>query len=128
MAEHVPSFVWIPELFSKALIKNASTRSPVSLMAWATIMRNYSAYVIRVLEAPAEIRQQVMDDLLANHSATGQEQLMCCLAAFETLSPSKKAAFIDAYKGAATLVGQGTIEAIRTTGWDPLHIPPRLEP
>lgn len=121
-------FIWIHELFGKALIKRATTSSAAAAMVSATRGRDYSAYVIRVLEAPVSIRVSVRNALMADHGTPGKEQLLGILTVFETLSPGNKEAYIDAYKGCATLAGQGTLQVVRETGWQSGHVPPYLEP
>lgn len=131
MAKFIPAFIWIPELLAKAIIKRSVTSSIAAAMLKATIQRNYSAYVIKVLEASPSIRSQVREAAISDietSNSEGLKQLVCILTMFELLPPTKKAEFIDAYKGAATLAGQGTIEVVREITWQNNHVPPYVEP
>lgn len=124
-------FPFIGELFAVAILKRATTNSAASVMASVIHQRDYLAYVLRVLEASADMRAAIRDRAIANVTASdseGQKQLVCILTAFELLSPTKKANFILAFKTCATLAGQGPLNVTLDNTWQPGRIPPLLEP
>lgn len=86
-----------------------------------------NSYIIMVLEGPPGLRQTVK--LMAGASSSvGQKQLFTILILFDTLTPDLQLAFINAFKGCATLATQGSREIYRAHSWDPLQIPPRQDP
>lgn len=101
--------------------------SATAFAASATLQYDRNAYVIKVLEAPAGLRETVRIMALESDSF-GQQQLVAILTMFEALSDEDKAAFIVAFKGCATIAGQGPSVMISEHAWDPLNIPPYLEP
>lgn len=119
--------IFFPILLAKAVLRRASIVSSSQMVADASKQFDRSAYVIKVLEAPAAIRETVRLTA-AQSNSLGQTQLVSVLTMFEALSDENKAAFILAYRGCATLAAQGLREVVRAQAWDQEHIPPRQEP
>lgn len=120
--------IFFNQLLAKSILKRTIMLSAAAATADATRQFRLSAYIIRVLEAPAGIRAQVKDLAESATDSIGQSQLVAHLTLFELLSPSERADYIEAYKGVATLASQGPIEVVRDNSWDDGHIPPRQEP
>lgn len=88
----------------------------------------HATYIIRLLEeASLSMQIAVRNAALASASDT-QKRVGCLLTMFLNLSPYKKAAFIDAYKAAITLVGQGAVQTMEHNTYQPGQIPPRFDP
>lgn len=114
-------------LLRKAVIELAATNSVAAAHGFATIEHNRSAYVLKVLQASVGTRTIVRETAAASNSV-GQKQLVAILTMFEVLSPEKKAAFINAYKTCASVVGGGAMIVAHQNIWQPGHIPPHYEP
>lgn len=124
----VHPIVFPAQLLAKATIRLGATNSAATTMNVITQVGARNAYIIRLLEeAPSSIQFAVKDVALASNSE-GQKQLGCLLALFLMLSPEQKVNFIDAYKAASTIVGQGAIETYQNNSWQGGTLPPHYVP
>lgn len=120
------------ELLAKAIIRFGAFGGVEAVHAAAIRHNDHSIYVIRVLEASADIRAAVRTAAIANAAADpdayGQKRLVCILTMFEALDSQQKANFITAFKACAVIVGHGAIETVNGNTYQPGHIPPRNPP
>lgn len=115
-------------LLANIVVKRASTMSVAAAHAAALAEYNRGLYIIRLLEqADYETRLAVANDARASNSP-GQIQLAGILDIYETLTPQRKRAFIDAYKTAGTVRGQGAVKVALATTYQPGHVPPQFVP
>lgn len=134
--EEVNLRLMFTSLLTTAVIRRATNSSVEALNAIIAKHFEYDAYVIGVLEAPIDIRDQVrakaaeMLRAQGNHGDNDATDLSCLggflqiLTCFEMLYPSEKDLFIAAYKTVATVVTEGSDLAIREHIVYPGHIPP----
>lgn len=114
---------FINATITKLAIRTATTQ-PIEYVADAAL-RNHDrdTFILRVLKASPGARAYVKDACLASNEP-GQLQLAGTLTLFETLGDHKKAAFIKAYKRAASLAINGSVVVGLGTVWEPGHTPP----
>lgn len=122
-----PPFPFLNELLAKAIIRMGARYSFATTEAVALQQYNWSAYVLRVLEASHGVRAQVKD-LAATSDSPGQKQLVAILTMFEILSPVKQAEYITAFAACATLASQATSGVARDRTYQEGRIPPYNEP
>lgn len=122
---------WPAELLAKAVIRRSTTNSIFATNASIVAQHERLLYILRVLNAPADIRVAVREAAIANVTSGGaecQKQLVCILTLFETLSVAKQQAYINSFAACATTVAQGGMEVALENVWQWNHVPPLLEP
>lgn len=122
-----PSFPFLNELLAKAVIRMGARYSFDTTEGCALQQYNWSAYVLRVLEAPHGVRAQVKD-LAATSDSPGQKQLVAILTVFEILSPVKQAEYVTAFAACATLASQAVGAVAQDRTYQEGRIPPYQEP
>jgi hypothetical protein len=124
-------------LLSKAVIRRSHSISLTKLNQQLAIQSAFDQYVIHVLEAPPEIRDQVRAAMAEDLREAGEDAInlswggaiMQILTGFEILpDDNTRFLFIATYKTAATVGAQGSHLAVRPHVVNPGHIPPGSEP
>ncbi len=103
------------QLHKRVLFKMAQSLPLATTVAAAAKQYTRNKYILRVLRAPAFVRQQVKEQCAASNS-TGQHHLAVTLVLFDHLSSADQALFIDDYArrsvvevGGARYVGSANV-------------------
>jgi hypothetical protein len=122
--QHLP---FLNRLLVNHVIRTATTRSVSYVNQIADQNYTRSAYILRILRASVGV-QLIVLRLCNASSEAGQKQLAVILTLFFTLTPAKKAAFIDSFRTTASMAGDSLVDIALGTTYDQGHVPPRLPP